>query len=186
QPGESNFSWTVAYGGLSGSSALFLYSPVPPGPEGRFATYQVDVPETAIYTLWSREFALDWASPSLWRFDDQLWKRADGTTPAIDPVVVSGENHVYSWYRYGKVLLEAGTHTLQIKVTEPRTLGQSSSTDGLYLKMMDAFLLTSDSTVPLGIIPPAGTLPAQIPPSSLQLTVESLVTRSEHLAPGDI
>ncbi|MBI3920051.1 MAG: hypothetical protein HY318_01440 [Armatimonadetes bacterium] len=118
--------------------------------EGAYqAQYRVEVPATADYHLWVREFGKAWGSPSWWRFDAKEWQHTPRDLKTLESESV-GKNLSVGWHPYGAARLTEGTHTFEIKVDESRTLGRPDAVaEQDFLFSFDAFLLTTGDQPPL-------------------------------------
>jgi len=133
------------------------------------ARYSIDVPETATYRFWVREFHKSWASPTRWRFDDGEWRHTPRDLKAIELQKVHRVLSV-GWCRYGDVRLTAGKHTFAIKTDEVRTAGRPPKTGDNAMVAFDAFLLTTGDKEPLS--PPKPPRP-RIPPAEIRAQYEA-------------
>ncbi len=161
-------SWMdVKHRSLSGGR--WLPADAKPKGEGKglaeplFARYEIEVPQAGSYSLWVREFAKNWASPTEWRFDSEDWS----TTPRDSRPIESMKVHrVLSagWTKYGRVELSAGKHAFEIRARQVRTAGKPDRTGGEVMVAFDAFLLTTSDKAPLS--PPRPPQP-RIPPAEI-------------------
>ncbi|MFW6161354.1 MAG: beta-galactosidase [Planctomycetota bacterium] len=124
------------------------------------ARYKVEVPETATYRLWVREFTKRWASPTWWRFDDGEWHHTSRDLRGIELQKVHRVLSV-GWCDYGTVKLTQGEHTFTIKADEVRTAGRPPRTGDNAMVAFDAFLLTTSDEKPLS--PPRPPRPRTLP-----------------------
>ena len=124
------------------------------------ARYDIEVPETATYRFWVREFHKAWASPTWWRFDAGEWQHTPRGLEAIELQKVQRVLSV-GWCRYGEVRLTQGKHTFEIKADEVRTAGRPPKTGDNAMVAFDAFLLTTGDREPLS--PPRPPRPRILP-----------------------
>lgn len=169
QPKETNFpkgGWMESEANrvlLSGGSWLTLDADELP-PEGSFyARYEIEVPQTAQYNLWVREFTKAWASPTRWRFDASEWQQTPRDLKGLELQRVHRVLTV-GWHHYGTVELTAGRHVFELVINERRTAGSPSKVGKEFMAGFDAFLLTTGSEAPLS--PPRPPRP-RIPPEEI-------------------
>lgn len=108
-----------------------------------FARWTIDVPETGEYAIWSRKF---WKhGPFRWRFDDQPWQTCGRDVALADSSPI--RTHVVAnWVFLGKVKLDAGRRTLEIRLLADPGQDKTSA--------FDCFLLTRGAFSPAGKLKP--------------------------------
>ncbi len=112
------------------------------GPE-LFARYTVRVPHDGTWTLWCRKF---WKhGPFRWRFDEQDWTTC-GRDIALADTTPIRKFVSANWVNLGKVKLEAGRHTFELRLlAEP---GDKTTA------CFDCFALVQGPFVPRGKLKP--------------------------------
>lgn len=101
---------------------------------GEFLRYRVDVPVSATYTMWIRDYADRFQARGVRRVIVEWDGRVYGTFGEVEKDAPS-DRGVFGWHKVGNgVLLTAGTHTL--KVTKEATTAGAA--------ILDAFYLTTD------------------------------------------
>ncbi|MGD2175069.1 MAG: hypothetical protein PVJ27_06670 [Candidatus Brocadiaceae bacterium] len=124
-------------GKLSGGTWLTANVEASP-PEGLLATWRVSVPETGSYDLWARVGWRGWCGND-WRFDDGPW-RSSPADDSFHQVVHHVQHRPTSWVVFGRVRLERGEHTFQVRLPGDRSV----------LQGFDCFILAQRPFVPLG------------------------------------
>ena len=112
------------------------------------ARYRVKVPESATYRFWVREFNKPWASPTDWRWDGGDWHATPRSMHCVGKVVDLGNYRGVGWCDYGDVKLDKGEHTLDIRVSQGRTLGEPYKIAKELWGAYDAFLLAKTASPP--------------------------------------
>lgn len=108
-----------------------------------YAEYTIDVPKTADYQLWTRKF---WKhGPFKWHFDKADWQTCGRDVALADSVTIR-PNIVANWVFLGKVHLDAGKHTFEL-----RLLAEAGEDK---VCAFDAFLLTPTPFFPAGKLKP--------------------------------
>ncbi len=121
-------------------------SPAPAG--GLTATWRIEVPEGGTYDLWARVGYRPWTG-NLWRFNGDEWREAR-SDHSFWQTVHHARWRPTSWTRFGKVELEAGEHTFQVRFPEGSNAHQG----------FDCFILAQRPFVPLGRYRPDEDIPA--------------------------
>ncbi|NLF38207.1 hypothetical protein GX586_02100 [bacterium] len=121
------------FAALSGGRAALLCTRTTPD-----AAYEASYQFTADgakkpHVFWVFEQARTWASPFEWRIDGGEWHAVTQDEPYVAGVRVVPGGPTFGWTRLGVVSLEPGRHTLDVRVTSPRT-------QGIYLLSPDCFL----------------------------------------------
>ncbi len=108
-----------------------------------FATYQLTVPETGEYNLWTRKF---WKhGPFRWRFDEGEWNVCGRRIALADNT--SLRTHVgANWVHLGKVKLSKGKHTFELRLLADKGDQLTAA--------FDAFLLIEGPWKPNGALKP--------------------------------
>jgi len=107
-----------------------------PAPNGLFARYTVNIPETATYKFWIREYREQ--NPE-WRFrwDEGESHLADRFRKAVDQVKLA-DNRSVEWWNSGIQELTKGAHKFTLEVPEPK------------MAAFDCFYLTTGEFEPDG------------------------------------
>ncbi len=128
---------------LSEGNWLNAYGNRAVGAPETYARYQVEVPSDGEYNFWVRKF---WKhGPFRWRFDEEDWQICDSNCMLADSVTLR-TNVSANWVYLGKVNLEAGSHTFELRLLA----GEGESLTACF----DAFLLIPGSFTPRGNLKP--------------------------------
>ena len=144
------FSELAPEPGASNQTLLSLNTVNQPGQAGYDAQYKIDIAQKDIYDLWvSCTPPGTNSSAFVWTID------AQPPHSVMDGKVVGSPYLVNKlvWINLGKVDLNAGQHTLTLKVTD-----RNAANDRYFLNI-DAILLTRDSFIPRGILRPTLPIP---------------------------
>ena len=146
---ESNFN-LGKYSGitrLSGGAfwGLSTFSS-PSADSGYYVNYVFDVQEEGEYDLWIREWV--GMSPCHWRVNGSRWQLASESLEDEDKrfcgawTALEGAGVIFAWRHYGKVRLEKGENTLEIRIIARRKKGDK------YCKFLDAIAFLSQGIKP--------------------------------------
>jgi acetyl esterase/lipase len=103
-----------------------------------FARYQFKTAAAFKGVLWTLEQGRAWSSPFQWRIDTGAWNEASVRVQMERWLHVADDGPTFAWSQLGSVDLKAGTHTLELRVSEPRK-------DGLFLLSQDCFVMVKPS-----------------------------------------
>jgi len=151
--GDQNFSETPSIPGCIGGSALVLHTPIPPGPEGYYANYKVQVRSKEDQTLW-----LAASIPPEQR--GLVTISVEGQTFGVSEAPVSLYGDGYGWYKLGVTRLAGNMAKVLIRVNGSGNLPIA----------LDAIVLTPRPFAPDGITLPD---PVEFPPVSAKAPKES-------------
>jgi len=114
---------------------------------GLLATWRVRVPEGGAYHLWARVGYRPWAG-NQWRIDEGEWQES-GDDYAFYQTVYLAQHRPTCWTLFGRVDLEPGVHTLQVRFPEGERV----------LQGFDCFVLAKREFLPLGKFRPDEDIP---------------------------
>jgi acetyl esterase/lipase len=90
-----------------------------------FVRYAFSAPRSMRAVPWVFEQGRAWASPFSWRVDRGPWVAVDNRARMYDVKRLAADGPLFTWSRLGDALqLGAGGHTLEIRVTAPKSNGQ--------------------------------------------------------------
>lgn len=125
-----------AFDSLSGGEASLLTTKKKPK-ASYDARYRFECPADISGMLWVHEQGRAWASPYSWHIDDGDWHDISTCPEMFRGAELADGGPTFAWTRVGRLSVEAGLHTLSIRVTEPRE-------DGHFLLSQDRFVLVPD------------------------------------------
>ena len=125
------------FASLNGGTASLLSTTRKPDGGAYQARYAFRAPAPLGGTMWVYEQGRLWASPFAWRMDGGEWQNVSIYPEMFRGAHLAEDGPTFMWCRVGRVSVDAGEHTLGIRVTEPKE-------NGHYLLSQDRFVVVPD------------------------------------------